>query len=553
MRNGLWEDTTSKRRKRYEYIIRESELLSIPLKDSVYIKNDTDADEIVIRDVTTYVLAPAMNDFILWVLGSAIKKGHRRLYFLARDGYFMYKTALVYCEKLGLDIDCRYLSCSRYSVRVPMYHMDMEEALDYICRGGIDVTFDKVLGRAGLDSDAKKALGNRLLDRWDTPDVIPYSSLGELKKDLSCDRSFMEMAEEVSKQRFPDLKGYLEDEGLLEDIPCALVDSGWTGSMQKVLSKLLGKIKDDGKLVRLQGYYWGLYELPADVDPEDYYCYFFAPGYGAKRKTGFSNCLFEGVFSAPHGMTLCYEKMREKMGNDSLSAGDTPAERGDRKERIVPVYADIREDNLQFNRMTEKHLSAYTEKLCEVIKIKTGENASPGKDINRLFLKTVSSLRTQSTCCEHQRMGKICKLLSSGKGIVCQRGNTGAGKRSTFKKYTDREVVSRLMETFMSTPTVREAEVYGALPFSDDVLDENEQQIAARLTPEELRSNHPWRKAAIMLGISKGRLKESAWYEGSAVRSGTGIRRNLTAYKLYKMMVYIKKEAARLGAVIKNN
>ena len=105
----------------------------------------------------------------------------------------------------------------------------------------------------------------------------------------------------------------------------------------------------------------------------------------------------------------------------------------------------------------------------------------------------------------------------------------------------------------MSTPTVREAEVYGALPFSDDVLDENEQQIAARLTPEELRSNHPWRKAAIMLGISKGRLKESAWYEGSAVRSGTGIRRNLTAYKLYKMMVYIKKEAARLGAVIKNN
>ena len=39
------------------------------------------------------VLGPALSAFVRWVLAEAVRTGKKRLYFLARDGYFMYQTA----------------------------------------------------------------------------------------------------------------------------------------------------------------------------------------------------------------------------------------------------------------------------------------------------------------------------------------------------------------------------------------------------------------------------------------------------------------------------
>ena len=41
----------------------------------------------------SYVLAPTLLMFVLWVLTEAVKNGKQRLYFLARDGYMMYQVA----------------------------------------------------------------------------------------------------------------------------------------------------------------------------------------------------------------------------------------------------------------------------------------------------------------------------------------------------------------------------------------------------------------------------------------------------------------------------
>lgn len=92
----------------------------------------------------------------------------------------------------------------------------------------------------------------------------------------------------------------------MEEVPMALVDSGWTGSMQKEICQALGIL---GKKGRVTGYYWGLYELPEGVRREDYHCYYFSPEAGLKKKVYFSNSLFESIFSAPHGMTTGYEKV----------------------------------------------------------------------------------------------------------------------------------------------------------------------------------------------------------------------------------------------------
>lgn len=267
-------------------------------------------EQTVIWETASCILAPALNSFVLWVLKEAVRRGIQRLYFLARDGYFLYETARYYANAYKLPVECRYLYASRYSLRVPMYHTDLQEALAYITLGGLDVTLYKALRRAPLTEEQINVVAERILNYFPAvPDKhaqIPREQLGALKEILKKDAEFLELVTENSKAAYPLMLAYFRQEGLGEHVPMAIVDSGWVGSMQK----LLGDIRRElGVKEALEGYYFGLYEIPKDVERSRYHTYFFSPEGDIKRKVHFSNCLFEGVFSAPHGMTLAYRQM----------------------------------------------------------------------------------------------------------------------------------------------------------------------------------------------------------------------------------------------------
>ena len=472
----MWKESTDSRHSRYKKILSESDHLYAPavlLEKNIGWEKIGEDRRSVILTTCAYVLGPAVSAYVLWVLGDAVKKGIKRLYFLARDGYFMYETAKILCGKLSIPVDCRYLCCSRYSVRLPMFHLNMTEALDYICRGGIDVTVDKILNRAGLDECQKEIICSEL--SRDPDEIIAYSELGSIKRKLESSERFMSFLKKRSEELLPALEGYVKKEGLLEDVKFAFVDSGWVGSMQKVIAQLINHIhhkNGDGRSFEPEGYYWGLYELPADVNPEAYHCYYFSEKSGVTRKIYFSNCLFESIFSAPHGMTLRYE---EKNGE------------------FVPVFAKTRDENKRF------------------------------------ILKTGNFLKRYVTCLADNLVQK------------------GINADSLFRIDTEKEkrIVGKLLDIFMGKPTYGEAYVYGSLPFSDDVLDINEQETAALLSQDELASNHPWNKIRLMTGLGKGKVKESAWYEGSAVRGRERIGLHLRSYAGYKWLLYAKKEFAR--------
>lgn len=441
----------NKRLCKYQKILSHNPVLGKPVQNFIAAK---DAH----RDTALLVLAPAMNAFVLWVLQNAVADGKKRLYFLARDGYLMYKTACMYCEALNIPVECRYLYCSRYSVRIPVFHMDMDEAMDYICRGGIDVNFSKILDRAGLDNDEKEKVTELLHMKDREYTVIPYAKLGNIRRKLEKCRDFTEAVERHSKAALFGLQGYLKQEGLLDDVSAAIVDSGWIGSMQKVLNKFL---KTMGRKQQIDGYYWGLYELPAGVQPSDYHCFYFSPLQGLKRKVYFSNCLFEVIFTAPHGMTLAYEK---------------------RGKDYIPVYAEADSKVGQFVKKTEFYISSYTKKLLSLFKnLEDADNRE------------------------------------------------------------NRKTVEALLALFMGKPTKSEAEMYGRLPFSDDVLENKKNETAAVFTEDELKTNHMLYKALIMFGIKKTQIKESAWYEGSAVRCSRRAAWHCSMYRLYKYMLYIRK------------
>ena len=407
--------------------------------------------------VSTQVLGPALGGFTQWLLSEAIEEGKKRLYFLARDGYFLYRAARIFCTRFQLPLECRYLCCSRYSLRLPLFHLNTGDALAYVCRGGIGVTPKKILRRAGLTDDEQAAVLEALALPWSPNAVIPHLKLPEIQEQLAACSLFLDAMNRHSRQAAPGMEGYLRQEGLLEEnIPDGIVDSGWTGSMQKSLGDALAHM---GRTRRLEGYYWGLYELPAAVERDAYHSYYFSPEGNLKEKVHFNNCLFEAVYTAPHGMTLGYR---------------------DIGTAFVPLYGEISAARKVFVEQTGDCLMHYIRQLAK----------------------------------EEWRPADFA---------------------------ADRSVLYRLFKAFMGYPSRPEADVFGSLPFSDDVLEGRERPIAAPLSKEELRANHVLPKLLAMTGIRRTPVRESAWYEGSAVRNGADTGRHLRQHVLYQYLRHGRK------------
>lgn len=250
-----------------------------------------------------HVFAPTLVCFVEWVLKEAAKEGKKRLYFLARDGYLMYRAAKILADGQQPDIELRYLKVSRFALRRAEYHLLGADVCDMLCAGGIDITFEKIMKRAALNEAEAAEIADSLRQRLPEnffQGTLSYVQLQHLKKELREIPKFLQYVNRHSLECYPDTVGYLQQEGIQEDIAYAVVDSGWIGTIQKSLEHLSGK--------RIEGYYFGLYELPQGAVRSQYHGYFFMPKSSIKRKVYFSNCLFEAVFSASEGMTLGYEK-----------------------------------------------------------------------------------------------------------------------------------------------------------------------------------------------------------------------------------------------------
>jgi len=249
------------------------------------------------------VFVPALTGYVEWVLQDAFDRGIKRLFFLSRDGFQMYLIGKALCEARSIDIECRYINVSRYSMRVPAYHLDTKKALDQICVGGIDITLTKILKRAALtDAEITQVISDiNWQGRQDK--ILNYSEIMALKDELSATSNIYTYIERHSKECYRDAVGYLNQEGLLDGIRCALVDSGWIGTLQDSIEMLVKSVKPS---LVLEGYYFGMYEIPEGCDSNKYHPYYFAPGKGIGRKVSFANSLFETVISADEGMALGY-------------------------------------------------------------------------------------------------------------------------------------------------------------------------------------------------------------------------------------------------------
>lgn len=249
-------------------------------------------------------VVPILLDYVYWIIHEAEKREVETLYFLARDGYILQKIAIQICEREHIPTFCKYLYCSRTSLRMPTYSLIGEEAFDLLLLGGYQVSRKSLLERAELNQDQRSAVWKDCEETFeDEEQLLSRNELERLRGKLRQSQVFHNLIIDRSKEAYSSAVGYFRQEGLFDLERVAIIDSGWTGSMQRSLRQLLQSAGFQGKIL---GFYFGMYADPKEAKDGTYLTYHFNKAGRIRDKIPFSNNLFECLLQAPHGMTLGY-------------------------------------------------------------------------------------------------------------------------------------------------------------------------------------------------------------------------------------------------------
>lgn len=255
-------------------------------------------------DLKQKFVVPLLLNYVYWIIQEAETRGIKTLYFFARDGYILHKMAIQICEEEHIPIYCKYLYCSRTSLRMPTYSLIGEEALDLLLMGGYRVSRKSLLKRAELNKEQRYAVWKDCGETFvDEEQLLSHHELEGLRKKLKQSQVFHNFIIEKSRNTYSSAIGYFRQEGLLDLEKVAIVDSGWTGSMQRSLRQLLQSAGFQGELF---GFYFGMYASPKEAKDGTYLTYYFNQAGKTNDKILFCNNLFECLLQAPHEMTVGY-------------------------------------------------------------------------------------------------------------------------------------------------------------------------------------------------------------------------------------------------------
>ena len=188
--------------------------------------------------------------FVHWIHDESVKRGIKKIFFFARDGYII-KKAYEACID-DQFIETRYLEVSRRSLRGPILWMDCEyeTILNMVVNAKL-VSLRSVFDGLGLEiKDYKNAIerhGLLLSETFDRSTIKSDIRLKALIEDIK------PAIIENSKKEYELLIRYLKENDVKGRF--AVVDIGYGGSMQRYLQQVLTQIGID---YRITGFYLGV-------------------------------------------------------------------------------------------------------------------------------------------------------------------------------------------------------------------------------------------------------------------------------------------------------
>ena len=181
-----------------------------------------------VAEVSSGVLAPLLVGYALWVAGEARRRGIKRLYFVARDGAVMLEAARHVLGAVAPELELRYLHGSRQP-----WNLAAAATSDGILERWVtprpDFTARTALARVELTpQQAHDLVRHPLTDPARADDPLTVEQRIELAR-LLCTRPLLDVVRDNAERTAERTLAYLAQEGLLDGVPSALVDAGWTG------------------------------------------------------------------------------------------------------------------------------------------------------------------------------------------------------------------------------------------------------------------------------------------------------------------------------------
>ncbi|MEM9514937.1 MAG: hypothetical protein AAGA42_08765 [Actinomycetota bacterium] len=283
--------------------------------------------EDAIRRVAAGVAAPTLVGFVLWLLMRAQRLGLRRLVFLARDGQVMRDLATRLIERLGLDIEARYLAVSRRSTNLAATFELDEEEVGWVFRDLDEMSINDVLRRFDLEwtdvADAFAATavaGGHIAAR-------PHE--GAIRAVLADARVRSTVLARATTRRERVLR-FFDAEGLLDDVACGIVDFGGVGSQVRAVHALFSSTGVSAPRI----FVFGLDDPeqaglprpatdPAWLDDAECYLYDHRRRRGIRRARGFGTCV-QMFCAADHGTVVDYREHGDDVVPVLASERDEP-------------------------------------------------------------------------------------------------------------------------------------------------------------------------------------------------------------------------------------
>jgi predicted HAD superfamily hydrolase len=263
--------------------------------------------EKMLSELASSLISPIATFYALWLLREAVNRGVKRLYFVARDGYVVKKIADALVSAFGMEVELRYLYGSRQAWHIPAITEFSAESLSWLFERTRAISVRIILGRLQTAPEQMHETLSTLgwpPSSWDR--CLDEKSLQQLSMDVLGCEAFRRQIESLVQTKRQVAIEYLEQEGLFDSTPFAIVDLGWHGRLQLSLEKLLN-IRTPTKTL---GLYFGLFSD--------------SPALKQLKTASFLNWdlrippeskdipslvfLMESFCTAPHGSTIGYNR-----------------------------------------------------------------------------------------------------------------------------------------------------------------------------------------------------------------------------------------------------
>lgn len=250
------------------------------------------------RDMGYACLGPLLLYFTLWLYDLSRKRNIRHLLFLAREGYLLQELFQIAESALGeTGIRKTYLLCSRRAVSVPTLSGDRDilELLDAPYRGSYESLLVSRFGVEPLETEGLPAGQEQLLR--EAVVRLPEDRNRISNELLRIKKRILENAE---RERSTYLQ-YLKKNAAIGSEACAVVDIGFSGTIQKYLARLTGKA--------MEGFYFVTSERARNhpLAERMHGCF----GSFLKPKSGNPvydySLILESVLTAPQGQLLRFD------------------------------------------------------------------------------------------------------------------------------------------------------------------------------------------------------------------------------------------------------